>query len=74
MAKILKSLRIKGMKYLKFFLISAVLAAGCQKQEEELLDSDLGFLAFDEFDTTHLTGDPIPSPQEFLIKEPLAAE
>lgn len=73
MAKIFKSLRIKGMNYLKLFLISAFLATGCQKQEEEIID-DVGFLALDEFDTTHLMGDPIPSSQEFLIKETPSVE
>lgn len=56
------------MNCLKIFLIGLGLTVGCQKGVE-VVDWEGGELALDEFDTSHLMGDPIPSSQEFLIKE-----
>ncbi len=66
MAKIFKSLRIRDMKKVNFFIVAVVLLVGCQSQEADL---ELGVQEGDELDTSHLAGDPLPSPQEFLIKE-----
>ncbi len=73
MAKILKSLKLKGMKQVKIFLIFAIFAAGCHGHEDDA-DLDAGLEAVDEFDTSHLAGDPAPSPYEFLIKETASVE
>jgi hypothetical protein len=66
MAKIFKSLRISNMKKMNFSLIMAVLLVGCQNQEADL---ELGVKEGEELDISHLAGDPLPSPHEFLIKE-----
>ena len=68
-AKKFKSLRMKNMKYLNFFLLCLILTAGCQKQEEEMIDLDQMALVEDETDTGYLAGDPLETPQETLIKE-----
>jgi uncharacterized protein YcfL len=54
------------MKDLKYFLFILLLAVGCQK-EEEFIDWEMNAMSMEE--SAHIAGDPIPSPQEFLIKE-----
>lgn len=61
------------MEIVKFSLIGLLLACGCQSQEE-IVDLDQAVQVEDELDFSQIAGDPIPSPQEFLIKEPATVE
>ncbi len=66
---------MKVMKVVNFFLILPLLLSGCKKQEpEEIIDLDTMVMAESELDTNHLAGEPVPSPQELLIKEPASVE
>nr|NGX27082.1 hypothetical protein [Chlamydiota bacterium] len=73
-AKNCKSLRMNSMKYVNFFLISALLACSCQKQEEEAMDLDEMVMGEEELDASNLAGEPIDTPQEVLIKEPASPQ
>lgn len=66
MAKIVKSFKIRTMRQMKFFLIGIFLLAGCQNEEADL---EIAYPVGDEFDISHLAGDPLPCPHEFLIQE-----
>ncbi len=68
-AKKCKSFRMNSMKYVNFFLIFALLAFGCQKEEEEVMDLDQMALLEEELNDSHLAGEPSSSPQEVLIQE-----
>jgi len=62
---------MNSMKYINFFLIFALLCGSCKKQEEEVRDLDQMAQSEEELDPSVLQQDPVLSPQETLIKEPM---
>lgn len=57
------------MKCLNLFLILMVLACGCKKEEEEMIDLDQMAFIEEEAAAQQLASEPMDSPQEILIKE-----
>lgn len=59
------------MNFKKIFPALLLLVCSCQKEEEEVVDLDHMALLEEEFDDSHLVGEPQASPQEILFKEPM---
>lgn len=57
---------MNSMKCVKIFLLTSLLAFGCQKPEEKVRDLDEMVMDEGEWDASHLTEDPAATPQESL--------
>ena len=56
------------MKTQKIFLILGLVACGCQKQEEQVVDLDQMVMLEEEAAEKVLAGEPLESSQEIFLK------